>query len=60
MKNISATIPQISEKISWFPGHMYRALRLMRENVNKIDYFIEIRDSRIPISSRNQEFDDLC
>ncbi|EGR26973.1 ribosomal biogenesis gtpase, putative [Ichthyophthirius multifiliis] len=60
MRNIVDQAPKLGEKISWFPGHMYRALRLMRDKQENIDYFIEIRDSRIPISSRNQEFDDLC
>ncbi|EWS73886.1 50S ribosome-binding GTPase (macronuclear) [Tetrahymena thermophila SB210] len=60
MKAIADTFPALGEKVNWFPGHMYRALRLMKENVDKIDCFLEIRDSRVPISSRNQEFDDLC
>ena len=29
----------------------------LKKNINKIDVFIEIRDSRMPISSRNYEID---
>ena len=32
-------------------------LNSIRININKIDVFIEIRDSRMPISSRNYEID---
>ena len=47
------------DTINWFPGHMYRALRLMKEYTSNIDIFVEIRDARVPISSRNDEFDNL-
>jgi len=60
MKTLTNGFPGLGEKVNWFPGHMHRALKLMKENVDKIDCFLEIRDSRVPISSRNQEFDDLC
>lgn len=48
-----------TDKINWFPGHMYRALRLMKDFTPNVDIFIEIRDARVPISSRNDEFDNL-
>lgn len=51
--------PKLGEKVNWFPGHMYRALRIMKEHVSDVDMFIELRDARVPISSRNIEFDDL-
>ena len=60
MKTLTNGFPGLGEKVNWFPGHMHRALKLMKENVDKIDCFLEIRDSRVPLSSRNQEFDDLC
>ena len=47
------------EKINWFPGHMFRALRLVNEFTSNIDIFLEVRDARVPISSRNDEFDKL-
>jgi ribosome biogenesis GTPase A len=42
-------------KINWYPGHMAKTYRLLPENIKKIDIFLEIRDSRIPISSGNTE-----
>ena len=50
---------QLAEKISWFPGHMYKASQMLKENLVKIDFFIEIRDARVPISSRNSEFEEV-
>ena len=50
---------KLGEKITWFPGHMYRATKLIRENISKIDLFFEVRDARVPISSRNYELDEI-
>jgi ribosome biogenesis GTPase A len=47
------------ERINWFPGHMYRAMRLIKEFSSSVDVFLEIRDARVPISSKNDEFDAL-
>lgn len=57
MSAIIEGIPKLAERINWFPGHMYKALREVKERVGDIDTFLEIRDSRIPFSSRNYEFD---
>ena len=46
-------------KVSWFPGHMYRGMRLIRERIPDIDIFIEVRDARVPISSFNKEIDNI-
>ncbi len=45
--------------INWFPGHMVRAKKEIRENLKLVDAVIEIVDARIPRSSRNPDFDDL-
>ncbi len=47
------------EKVNWFPGHMLRAMRLMKDFSSSVDVFLEIRDARVPISSKNDEFDAL-
>lgn len=46
--------------INWFPGHMAKTRREIKENLNKVDAVIEIRDARIPRSSSNPEIEDLC
>ncbi|MBQ6538363.1 MAG: ribosome biogenesis GTPase YlqF [Eubacterium sp.] len=44
----------------WFPGHMTKAIRSMREDIKLIDIIIEIRDARIPLSSANPEIKSLA
>ena len=41
--------------IQWYPGHMTKALRQMKEDIKLVDLVIEIVDARIPLSSRNPE-----
>ena len=43
----------------WYPGHMTKAKRMMQENIKLIDLVIELVDARIPVSSRNQDIDEL-
>ncbi|AMC93509.1 ribosome biogenesis GTPase YlqF [Erysipelothrix larvae] len=37
----------------WFPGHMAKAIRLIEDNLKAVDFVIECRDARAPISTRN-------
>lgn len=39
--------------IQWFPGHMHKARKEIREVMPKIDLIIEVLDARIPYSSEN-------
>lgn len=41
--------------IQWYPGHMAKAIRQLRENLKVIDIVFELVDARIPESSRNPE-----
>ena len=43
----------------WYPGHMTKAIRQMKEDIKLIDLVIELLDARIPISSRNPDIDNL-
>ena len=45
--------------IQWFPGHMAKTRRLMKENLKNVDLVIELLDARIPASSRNPEIERL-
>ena len=40
-------------QVQWFPGHMTKASRQIKENLKKVDIIIEILDARVPWSSRN-------
>lgn len=39
--------------INWFPGHMAKAIREIRETLPRVDLVIELLDARIPYSSSN-------
>lgn len=41
--------------INWFPGHMAAATRAIRDRLKLADLVIEVRDSRIPLSSTNED-----
>ncbi len=43
----------------WYPGHMTKAVRMMREELSLVDLVIELLDARAPLSSRNPDIDDL-
>ncbi|WP_081668295.1 ribosome biogenesis GTPase YlqF [Butyrivibrio sp. MC2013] len=45
--------------INWYPGHMTKAVRMMKENISLVDIIVEITDARIPSSSRNPDIDEL-
>lgn len=39
--------------INWYPGHMHKASKEMRQIVPQVDLIIEVIDARIPFSSQN-------
>ena len=45
--------------INWYPGHMAKTKRQIKENIDLIDVVYEIIDSRIPKSSKNKDIDEL-
>ncbi|HEY3423994.1 MAG TPA: ribosome biogenesis GTPase YlqF, partial [Negativicutes bacterium] len=45
--------------INWFPGHMAKAHRMIRDQLKLVDVVIELLDARIPISSANPLIQDV-
>jgi ribosome biogenesis GTPase A len=45
--------------INWYPGHMAKTKRLIKENIDLIDVVYEIIDARIPYSSKIKDIDDV-
>jgi len=45
--------------INWFPGHMAKARRELKENMSLIDIVYEVIDARMPISSKVADIDDI-
>ncbi|WP_032121754.1 ribosome biogenesis GTPase YlqF [Clostridium amazonitimonense] len=46
--------------INWFPGHMVKTKREIKDNLKLVDVIIEIRDARIVKSSSNPDINELC
>lgn len=45
--------------IQWYPGHMAKAKRILKKDLNLVDLVVEVLDARIPLSSRNPDLDRL-
>lgn len=45
--------------IQWFPGHMAKTRRMMKEYLGAVDIVIELLDARIPYSSKNPEIETM-
>lgn len=45
--------------INWYPGHMQKTKRLIKEKYDLIDIVIELIDARIPYSSKIRDIDDI-
>lgn len=45
--------------INWYPGHMAKTKREIKEKLNLIDIVYEVIDARMPISSKIVDIDDL-
>ncbi len=45
--------------INWFPGHMAKAHRMIREHLKMVDVVVELLDARIPASSANPVIDQV-
>ncbi len=43
---------------NWYPGHMARALREIKQKLKMVDIVLEIRDARVPLISGNQALDE--
>ncbi len=47
------------QTVQWFPGHMAKTRRLIKECLSQVDLVTEIVDARIPESSRNPEIKEM-
>ena len=45
--------------INWYPGHMAKTKRQIKEKIDLIDIVFELIDARIPYASKNKEVDDI-
>lgn len=52
-------IRQNGANINWYPGHMAKTRRQIKEKLDLIDIVYEVIDARIPISSKIKDIDDI-
>ncbi|WXR61862.1 ribosome biogenesis GTPase YlqF [Peptostreptococcaceae bacterium AGR-M142] len=45
--------------INWYPGHMKKTKELLQSNLKLVDLVVELLDSRIPLSSKNPDIDNI-
>ena len=45
--------------INWYPGHMAKTKREIKEKINLIDIVYEVIDARMPLSSKIDDIDDI-
>ena len=45
--------------INWYPGHMAKTKRLVKEQLDLIDMVYEVIDARMPYSSKIKDIDDI-
>ena len=45
--------------INWYPGHMAKTKREIKEKIDLIDIVFEVIDARIPYSSKNKDIDNM-
>lgn len=45
--------------IQWYPGHMARSTRQIKEQLSRVDLLVEVADARVPLSSRNPLLTEL-
>ncbi len=47
------------QTVQWFPGHMAKTRRQIKESLPLVDAVTELLDARVPLSSRNPELNEL-
>ncbi|MGB5975609.1 MAG: ribosome biogenesis GTPase YlqF [Nodosilinea sp.] len=45
-------------EIHWYPGHIAKAEKALVDQLNRVDVVLEVRDARIPRSTRHPKVDD--
>jgi ribosome biogenesis GTPase A len=51
---------ELERQVAWYPGHMAKAARRIRELLQTIDVVVEVVDARIAHSGRNPLLDELA
>jgi ribosome biogenesis GTPase A len=41
--------------IQWYPGHIAKAEKQLKEQLKQVDVVLEVRDARIPLASHHPQ-----
>lgn len=52
--------PLLPAPTSWYPGHMTLFTRMLPALLRRTDVVLELRDSRLPLTSINPNFEGVC
>lgn len=47
-----------SRTVQWYPGHVAKAERQLREQLKVVDVVLEVRDARCPLATRHPQFEE--
>ena len=59
MNNNSDNQSVAKSNINWYPGHMAKTKREIKEKIDLIDIVFEVIDARIPMSSKNEDINNI-
>ena len=59
MSNTNENQSVAKTNINWYPGHMAKTRRQIKENISLVDIVYEVIDSRIPYSSKINDLSNL-
>lgn len=55
----SESVTENTSSINWYPGHMAKTKREIKERINLIDLIYEVIDARMPLSSKMKGMDEI-
>lgn len=50
---------KVKSVVNWFPGHMAKAMRKVKEKTRAVNLILEIRDARVPLTSGNKALHEV-
>ena len=59
MENLEKNSGVSKSNINWYPGHMEKTKRIIKEKTDLIDIVLELVDARIPYSSKIVDIDEV-
>ncbi|BFI24671.1 hypothetical protein MPTK2_1g13850 [Marchantia polymorpha subsp. ruderalis] len=53
-----AYLTRSARLVQWYPGHIAKAEKSLKEQLRLVDVVVEVRDARIPLATTHPEIDD--